>query len=351
MKKETDKRKLEHIEIVNSNKDVDCNDRYFDDVQLIHRALPEIDLADVNTSCSFLGKSLSFPLLISPMTGGSNNVIIQANKNLAIAAEQCGVALGVGSQRVLFEESKAKDSFQLRQYAPNTLLFANLGAIQLNYGFGIKECQEVINILDADALILHLNPLQETIQQSKNTEGNTNFSNLIEKIADIQSRLNVPVILKEVGSGFSTTDADLVLRHGLKYIDIAGQGGTSWSMVEHLRNKQSTENQVQSDLGLTFKSWGIPTPKCLEILSAHSEELTLIASGGLRNGIDMGKAIVLGASLCGIANPFLEPALQSPESVVKIIEQLRQEFSTTLFLLGCKTVPSVFKNRSLLLEP
>ena len=211
MKKETDKRKLEHIEIVNSNKEVDCNDRYFDDVQLIHRALPEIDLGDVNTSCSFLGKSLSFPLLISSMTGGSNNAIIQANKNLAIAAEQCGVALGVGSQRVLFEESKAKDSFQLRQYAPNTLLFANLGAIQLNYGFGIKECQEVINILDADALILHLNPLQETIQQSKNTEGNTNFSNLIEKIADIQSRLNVPVILKEVGSGFSTTDADLML--------------------------------------------------------------------------------------------------------------------------------------------
>ncbi len=335
-------RKLEHIDVALSNSAVDRHGQYFDQVKLIHRALPEIDYQAVDSSTNFLNHKLSFPLLISAMTGGCDKKLFEINKNLALAAEHCNVAMTVGSQRVSFDCDAAKKSFQLREFAPQALLFANLGAVQLNYGFTIKECQQAVDQLCADALVLHLNPLQEIIQ----TGGNTDFSNLIEKISAVRDQLTVPVILKEVGSGFSPADARLARQYGLNVIDIAGSGGTSWSLVEHVRSHEDTEE----GLGKTFQDWGIPTPAALKILRAEDSELTLIASGGIRNGVDIAKATILGAELCGMALPFLEPALDSAEKVIEQIEKVKKEFIAAMFLLGCSRYEQLHGNTDLLLE-
>lgn len=343
MKNDNNKRKLEHIDIAVSNGQIDRKGQYFDQIKLIHRALPELDYQQVDPSTQFLGHKLSFPLLISAMTGGSDQKLFEINKNLALAAERCNVAMTVGSQRVSFDSDVAKKSFQLREFAPTALLFANLGAVQLNYGFGLKECQQAVDLLAANALVLHLNPLQEIVQGG----ANTNFAKLIEKIAAVRDQLSVPVILKEVGCGFSHADADLASKYGLKIIDIAGQGGTSWSLVEHVRVNGSADGD---DIGRTFQDWGIPTPQALAMLGSRSDQLTLIASGGIRNGVDMVKASILGAKLSGFALPFLEPALESADRVVERIEKIKIEFVTAMFLLGCQQFDDLLDNRSLLLE-
>jgi isopentenyl-diphosphate delta-isomerase len=337
----TNDRKIEHIEVINNDSQTDRNGHFFDAIRLTHRALPEIALADVDASCDFLGKKLSFPLLISSMTGGDHELIRKINKNLAQAAEQCQVALAVGSQRVMFSHPAAAESFKLRQYAPSTVLLGNIGAVQLNKGFGLTQAQAAVDILDADGLYLHLNPLQEAIQ----LEGDTDFSNLAQKIAQIASGLNKPVLLKEVGSGFSVQDMEKGLASGIEYFDVAGKGGTSWSRIEHHRNHNS-----QDDLGLCFQDWGIDTVTALKMLNPYINEATLISSGGLRNGIDMIKSVILGASICGLAAPFLKPAMESTEAVVFEIEKLRREFNTAMFLLGMKDIKSLFNNQSLIIN-
>ena len=244
----TNDRKLEHINIIRDDKEIDRKKYYFDAIRLRHRALPELALNDIDTSIDFMGKKLSFPLLISSMTGGDHNSLRQINKNLAIAAEATGVAMGVGSQRVMFINQEARDSFVLRQHAPSTLLFANLGAVQLNYGFTSKHCQEAIDVVGADALCFHLNPLQEAIQP----EGDTDFSNLASKIGTVAADIKKPVILKEVGAGISSQDVEKVIHHGVKYIDVAGCGGTSWSRIEYHRQDKNKVNRA----GMLFQDWG-----------------------------------------------------------------------------------------------
>lgn len=339
----TNDRKIEHLKIIEEDEAVDRQKRYFDRIHLQHRALPELDRSTVDPSVTFMGKRLSFPLLISSMTGGDHELVKEINRNLAVAAETCGVALGVGSQRVMFTHPEARASFELRQHAPNTLLFANLGAVQLNYGFGIDECREAVAAVGADALYFHLNALQEAVQP----EGDTNFSGLAEKIAEVARALEVPVILKEVGAGISVTDTALLRGQGIAFIDVAGTGGTSWSRIENHRRKDSSS----PDLGLLFQDWGIPTPVALQQLRTANPELTLIASGGVRNGIDMVKSVILGASLCGLASPFLQPAMQSSDAVIEAIEGLRNEFSTAMFLLGMQTVEELQDNDALILQP
>jgi isopentenyl-diphosphate delta-isomerase len=343
MDSSTNNRKLQHIRIVQSDLGVDRRKLYFDGVLLRHRALPEINLADVDPSVEFLGKRLSFPLMITSMTGGDHEILRRVNRNLARAAEATGVAMAVGSQRVMFSNPSARDSFELREVAPTTVLCANLGAVQLNYGFGIQECRRAVEVLAADALCLHLNPLQEAVQP----EGDTNFAGLAEKIGLVARELEVPVILKEVGSGMSAPDVELALRAGIRIVDVAGAGGTSWSRVEHHRRRDS----AAEGLGLVFQDWGIPTPLALWLLRPYRDRLQLIASGGIRTGLDMAKAIVLGASLCGMASPFLEPALESAERVIEKIERLKREFVTAMFLLGVAKVAEMRGNDSLLLEP
>ncbi len=328
--------------MIGNDPETDRKKFYFDDIRLKHRALPELDLKGINPSIVFMGKKLSFPLLISSMTGGDSGVVRRINRNLALGAEACGIAMGVGSQRVMFSHPRAKSSFEIRKWAPTTLLFANLGSVQLNYGFGLKECNAAVAAVGADALYLHLNPLQEAIQP----RGNTDFSGLAGKIGRIAEQLRQPVVIKEVGAGLSEKDVGLLVHRGIKYIDVAGAGGTSWSRIEH----HSLMRDEKTNLGLTFQDWGIPTPTALVALKPYRKKITLIASGGIRSGIDMAKAVILGASLCGVAAPFLKPALESPKRVIEVIEALKREFITAMFLLGMSNVKSLRGNDSLILE-
>jgi len=326
----TNDRKVQHISIINDDRGTDRRKFYFDEIQLTHRALPEISLAEVDPSTTFLGKKLSFPLLISCMTGGAHSTVKKINRHLAEAAEAEQVAMGVGSQRVMFSSPNARSSFALRKFAPTAVLMGNLGAVQLNEGFGMKEAREAVDILGADALVFHLNPLQEAVQP----EGDTNFSGLVKKIGAVARALPCPVIVKEVGSGISAPDAKLLLAQGVKIIDVAGTGGTSWSRIEHHRQSGKTKN----NLGILFQDWGIPTPLALIHLKPYRRKLTLIASGGIRSGVDMAKSMILGASLCGLASPFLAPAMKSTGDVRKVIQQFRREFTTSMFLLGARKI-------------
>jgi isopentenyl-diphosphate delta-isomerase len=333
-------RKVEHIRVLREEADTDRYKAYFDDVHLRHRALPELDLEEVDTSISLLGKTLSFPLLISSMTGGDHDLIRQVNQNLAIAAERTGVAMGVGSQRVMFTAPESRRSFEIREFAPSTLLFSNLGAVQLNYGLTTEMCEEAVSVLDADALYLHLNPLQEAVQP----EGDTNFSGLSARIGELASQMDTPIILKEVGAGISVEDVETIINRGIRLIDVAGAGGTSWSRVESHRYAQEQDGMT----GRLFQDWGIPTPQALQELKPFRDRITLIASGGVRNGIDMAKAMVLGASLSGIARPFLEPALDSADAVVEEVQTLKRQFKTAIFLLGMRSASELIGNEALL---
>ncbi len=339
-------RKIEHLQVFDKDSGINRNKRAFDNISLTHRALPNLDLASIDTSTCFLGKKLSFPLLISSMTGGSHELVKSINKNLALAAEACQVALAVGSQRVMFSEKEAIESFTLRKYAPNTVLIGNIGAVQLNYGFTEKQCQQAVDILQADGLYLHLNPLQEAIQP----EGDTNFANLNDKIATICSSLNVPILLKEVGSGLSIADIESAILLGIKYFDIAGSGGTSWSRIEYHRRQQAND-----DLGLVFQDWGISTPEALLEAQKYlynsttcSDDITLIASGGLKTGIDIAKSVIMGASVGGLAAPLLKPAMTSVDATIEAIEKLHREFRTAMFLLGVADVKTLTNNHTLI---
>lgn len=332
-------RKLEHLRVIRDDPQVDRRKFHFDDVRLTHRALPELDLDAVDTSTTFLGRTLSFPLLISSMTGGDHAELRRINRNLALAAEATGVALGVGSQRVMFVNPRARESFALRRHAPNALLFANLGAVQLNKGFGPAEARDAVEAVGADALYLHLNPLQEAVQP----EGDIHFAGLADRIAGVARALPVPVALKEVGSGISPADVRLMLPRGVTIFDVAGAGGTSWSRIEAARAEEAGR-----DLGLLFQDWGLPTPDALRLLKPFRRRIRVIASGGIRSGIDMAKAVILGASLAGLASPFLAPAMQSPEAVIAVIRRLHREFRTAMFLLGAARVKDLHHNGALL---
>jgi isopentenyl-diphosphate delta-isomerase len=335
----TNDRKIEHINAILQDAETDRDARYFDRIKLTHRALPELDFDQIDPKIELLGKSLSFPLLISSMTGGDHDLIRNINRNLAQAAEHCGVAMAVGSQRVMFSDDSAKRSFDLRSVAPNALLIGNVGAVQLNYGFSLEQCQAAVDLLKADALYLHLNPLQEAIQP----EGDRNFANLAQQIQQIVEGLSVPVWLKEVGSGLSAADVELGYKAGVRFFDVAGTGGTSWSRIEHHRRDQD-------DLGLLFQDWGLPTPVALDQCQPWQDKSTLIASGGLRNGIDLAKSVILGASLGGFAAPLLQPAMQSTEAVIDVIERIKREYITALFLLGVPSTSALKGQRALIIE-
>lgn len=337
--KSINQRKLDHINIVSEGGDIDRRQYYFDRIHLTHRALPELNLTEINPSTRFMGKDLSFPLIISSMTGGADEELIKINRNLAIAAEAEGIGFAVGSQRVLRSDDAARDSFELRKYAPTALLLGNLGAVQLNYDMGFADCEAVVDVLEADGLYLHLNPLQEAVQP----EGDTNFSNLRSKIAVIIQTLKQPIIIKEVGAGISPEDVEHLLAAGVKYIDVAGSGGTSWSRVESRRSEDS-------EFGELFSDWGIPTPLALRMMKPYRHEVKMVASGGVRSGIDMAKSLILGATICGVARPFLNPARESADAVREVIRRLKREFTTAMFLLGAERIDDLKDNEGLILD-
>ncbi len=323
-------RKLEHIQLALEER-MQYERRYFDAYAFEHEALPEIDMAEIDLGTSFLGKPLRAPLLVSCMTGGTEKAA-EINRNLALAAERTGIALGVGSQRKALEDPVTAASFVVRDAAPTVPLLGNLGAVQFNYGMGLAECRRAVEMIGADALAIHLNPLQEAIQP----EGQCNFRDLLPKIAHLVEELEVPVVIKEIGCGLSARTARALLDHGVRLIDTAGVGGTSWARIEAAR-----ANDLE--IGELFAGWGVPTPDSIRQIAELRttlgiSDLRIIGSGGVRTGLDVAKAIALGADLVGLAKPFLEAAMESAEKVEERIERVIQELRITLFCIGARNL-------------
>ena len=293
--------------------------------RFIHRALPELNLEEVDLSQELFGKRLQAPLLISSMTGGTEQAR-QINRTLAAAAQQAGVAMGLGSQRAAIEHPELAETFQVRSIAPTALLFANLGAVQLNYGLGVDECRKAVEMIEADALILHLNALQEAVQP----EGDTRFAGLAGKIEAVCRALSVPVVAKEVGWGFSKQDVTLLANAGVAAIDVAGAGGTSWSQVEMHR----VTEPAQRRLAAAFIDWGIPTSEAIQNIKQAAPHMKIFASGGLRSGVDIAKCLALGAALGGMASPFLKAAVESQEATLQLIVEIKREIQVCMFAAG-----------------
>jgi isopentenyl-diphosphate delta-isomerase len=321
-----DERKSDHLRI-NLEEDVRSGlSTGLERVHFIHEALPELALEDVNTSLTLFGKKLSAPILISSMTGGTEEAG-EINLRLAETAQETGIAMGVGSQRAALEHPEQIPTYAVtRKAGPNILLFANLGAVQLNYGYGIDECRRAVDMLSADALILHLNPLQEAVQVG----GDTNFAGLAGKINEICNKLEKPVIVKEVGWGISERTARMLLDCGVAAIDVSGAGGTSWSQVEMYR----APDEFTRKLAATFVDWGIPTVSSILNVKKSAPEMMIFASGGLKDGQDIAKCIALGATLGGMAGPFLKAAAISAEKAVEFIKLIQLQLQVTMFAAG-----------------
>jgi isopentenyl-diphosphate Delta-isomerase len=322
---ETQSRKADHLRVC-LEEDVQCRvtsglDRY----RFTHTCLPELDYDEIDLKTQFLGKALGAPLLISSMTGGTD-LARTINQRLAVVAQKYRLAMGVGSQRVAIENPLVADSFAMRRLAPDALLLANIGAVQLNYTYGLDQCLKAVDLLEADALILHLNAVQEAVQ----TRGDKNFKGLFEKIGQLCAQLSVPVIAKEVGNGISGVMAKRLIEVGVSAIDVAGAGGTSWAKVEAGRAKDPQQRR----LGETFADWGIPTADCLVQVREVSPTIPLIASGGLRTGLDVAKTIGLGADLAGMALPFLNAANESEAALHELVGILQAELTTAMFCTG-----------------
>lgn len=328
----TSSRKQDHIRI-NLIEDVRSGvttglERY----RFIHEALPEINLDEVNLAQMLFGKKVSAPILISSMTGGTPKAG-EINRILAEAAQATGVVMGLGSQRIAFEHPEQKATFQVRKYAPDIVLFANLGAVQLNYNFTVDHCREAVDMIEADALILHLNSLQEALQP----EGDTHFAGLLRKIETVCRHLPVPVIAKEVGWGISERAARMLVNAGVSVIDVAGAGGTTFAQVEMYR----MDDESMANVAAAFRDWGIPTAESLKMVRKAAPEVMLFASGGLRDGLDIAKCIALGACLGGMAGPFLKAAAISVEATINAIAEFRQEIRLCMFGVGADSITAL----------
>ncbi len=329
-------RKADHIRI-NLQEDVQSSlSTGLERLYFTNEALPELNLVDVDTSVTILGRKLSAPILISSMTGGTEQAGL-INQRLAQAAQERGIALGVGSQRAALENPQLAESFNIRKFAPDALIFANLGAVQLNYGYGIDHCLRAVDMVAADGLFLHLNALQEALQP----EGDTDFSGLLHKIEKICTRCPVPVIVKEVGWGISGQTAKKLAGVGVRGVDVAGAGGTSWSQVEMHRMVDAQKARIAA----AFRNWGIPTADAVRQVRSLAPELLVIASGGIRDGVDIAKCVRLGADMTGLAGPFLRAAVQSLEAVIAAIDELSQTLKICMFAAGAGDIAALKNTR------
>ena len=326
-------RKSDHIRI-NLQEDVGFKhvSTGFERYRFIHCALPGLNLEDVDTSTTLLGKQLAAPLLISSMTGGAPEAGA-INQRLAEAAQAAGIGMGLGSQRAAIENPALANTYRVRHLAPDVLLLANLGAVQLNYGYGPDECRRAVEMIEADGLILHLNPLQEALQP----EGGTRFAELLPKIEAVCRALQVPVVVKEVGWGISEQVARQLAAAGVAAIEVAGAGGSSWSQVEMHRATSEQGRQVAA----AFANWGIPTAESLLMALRGAPELPIIAGGGVRDGIQMAKAIALGATACGVAGPFLHAANESTATVAELIALFVTQLRVAMFASGAADIQAL----------
>jgi len=343
---ETESRKRSHIETT-MQQDVQFRTKKtgFDDVELVHNAIPGIDRDDVNLSVDLFGHHMAAPLVIESMTGGTPTAA-KLNEILAQVAEELGIAIGVGSQRAGIEKPELAYTYKIvRDNAPHALVFANLGAPQLVKGYGLEQMRKAVEMVKADGLYIHLNSVQECVQ----VEGEPVFKGAMEKIREGAEELGVPVILKETGSGFSHETAVALEKIGVKGVDVAGAGGTSWAAVEYYRAKEK-ESPLHERLGETFWDWGIPTAASVVEVS-RSTQLTVIASGGVRNGLHGAKALALGADAFGLALPFLKSTPGGVEEVKRKLQAILLELRTAMFLTGSKNVAELQKSPAVIRGP
>lgn len=325
-------RKADHIRI-NVEEDVAKGvSSGFERYRFVHNALPEIDLAQVDISTSLVGYRLKAPILISCMTGGVPEAE-PINAALAETAQNFGFALGLGSARVLIERPEALPSFAVRKRAPDVPLLANLGAVQLNKGFGVDACRRIVELLDADVLVLHLNALQEALQP----EGDTDFAGLLTRISKLTAQLEVPVFVKEIGWGIASDLVSRLLDAGVKAVDVAGAGGTSWSEVERHR----MNSRIRANIAAAFADWGIATAEALIEARRAAPDALIFASGGVRNGIDVAKAIALGADLTGLAGPFLRAATGGFAKTGDLAVELVAVLRTAMFAIGAPNLAAL----------
>ncbi|GEJ58136.1 type 2 isopentenyl-diphosphate Delta-isomerase [Anaeromyxobacter diazotrophicus] len=305
----------------------------FGGLRFEHDALPEVDRAAVTTETELLGKRLAAPLVVGAMTGGTPRAG-ELNQRLAKAAEACGVGFALGSQRRMLEDPSTRATFAVREVAPGLrLLFGNVGAVQLNYGVGAAEVRRLVEAVGCDAFNFHLNPLQEAIQP----EGDTRFAGLVARLREVAPAVGVPVLLKEVGAGISRATALKIRELPVAGVETAGVGGTSWARIESLR----TADPVQRSTGELFARWGIPTAESVATCRAVLPDRVVIASGGIRNGIEAAKALALGADAVALALPLLKAAERSTEEAVLALRRVIEELRTAMFVTGCRTVPEL----------
>lgn len=339
------RRKREGIEIpLNENIQGRTASTYLEYVKLLHNALPEINYDQIDLSIEFLNRSFSAPLIIDSMTGGTDEAFV-INKRLGLIAERYGLGMGLGSQRAGLKSDKLVESYSIaRKVAPNAFLIANIGGAQLSDGLSNSDILKIIKMIDANALAIHLNPLQELIQP----EGEPRFKGILKKITNLVNEVEIPIIVKEVGSGISADVAIKLEKSGINSINVAGAGGTSWAGIEKIRADQHNE-YLKSQLGELFWDWGIPTALSI-LLVSNSVKIPVIASGGLRNGLEIAKCLILGANVCAMAFPFLKQASKSEEELEKFTQLILSEIRATMFLLGAKDVHSLKNTRYILID-
>ena len=297
--------------------------------RLVHQALPELDLADVDSRAELLGRTVGAPILISCMTGGVERGA-QINRRLARAAQAWGVAMGVGSQRAALDDAELAESFRVRELAPGVPLLANLGVSQLREPAALERCRRAVAMIDADALVLHANPLQEALQP----EGTPNFAGVIDLIGEVAATVGVPVLVKEVGWGIAENLARALAEAGVAGIDVAGAGGTSWSQVERHR----ISDPVMRRVAATFQEWGIPTADSVVACRSGFPDGLVIASGGLRSGLDAAKCIALGADAAALAAPFLRAAVEGEAALDDELRRIVTELRVAMLCVGAATV-------------
>ena len=343
---EISRRKAEGIRIVSEEAvESRTSSTLFEHMHLVHNAIPELDFTEIDISIKFLGVKFSAPLLIDCMTGGSDESK-KINENLALTAEEQRLPMGVGSQRAGLVADDLIESYAIvRDSAPTAFLIANIGAAQLVKGFSIEDAIKCIKMIKADAFAIHLNPLQELVQP----EGDSNYKGVLSKISEFASELNVPIIIKEVGAGLSREVAVKVEKAGVKALNVSGLGGTSWAAVERFR-ALIQKDELKAKLGDIFWDWGIPTAASLMEVK-QSVNIPVIASGGIRNGLEVAKALTLGATICGMASPFLKRALQSKHDVVNFVSETTFILKSAMFVVGACNVHQLQNSRYVLTGP
>jgi isopentenyl-diphosphate delta-isomerase len=325
----TSKRKNEHLSIARDEA-VEPSwqpDGPFWQVALEHQALPEIDFNEIDTSTIFLGRHLRLPLLIGSMTGGSAEAAL-VNQRLAAAAQAAGIGMCLGSQRAMIEDPGLTATYEVRDIAPDILLVANIGAVQLRRGMSTAQMEDAANRVGADAIVFHLNAAQEAVQ----SEGDTCFGYLTEALSEAVQRIGLPCGVKEVGGGFSRRSLELLDGADLAFIESAGRGGTSWPLIEALRAKDPISERV----GRTFARWGIDAATSLNNCLKYGAHRPVLASGGVRNGLDIARTMALGASAAAMALPFLKAASLGAKECELEIACIDRELRTALFLTGSR---------------